>query len=117
MIFDYSKARLHSLETLSQEFLGGFLPEGRAKIGLVAWNNIARPKLEGGLNLHTFSKQALVLKLRHVVKLLEGADMEWIWMAESIIKRALGKAPMKKDLKEWTRAEAILKKPDVQVQS
>jgi hypothetical protein len=52
MIFDYTEEGMRRLETLSREFLWGFSAEGKAKTALIAWQNLAGPKLYGGLDLH-----------------------------------------------------------------
>jgi hypothetical protein len=57
MIFDFSKAGMNRLKTLPRKFLWSFSAEGRAKKALIACDVLARPKVEGGLEFHTFASR------------------------------------------------------------
>lgn len=76
--------------------------QGKPKKTLIAWEEITRPRAEGGLDIRPFAEQALALKMRHV------SDFGKTWINHYFIKEALRVGPQKKETKHWEAEEGIL---------
>ncbi|KAL3684638.1 hypothetical protein R1sor_002660 [Riccia sorocarpa] len=68
-------------------FLWGLNNEGKEKTSLVGWEIIGRPKLEGGLGLGNFNRQADVMKMRLLTRIMQGDAAEWITLLTTAIKK------------------------------
>lgn len=80
-----------------RRFLWGTNDDGKAKKALIAWDDISRPREEGKLDIRPFKLQAKALKMRNIAQLLEGREIEWIWIMEVFIKAAMRTGPHKKE--------------------
>lgn len=65
----------------------------KAKKALVAWEEITRPRAEGGLDITPFETQAQALKMTHVTQIIEGCGTEWVWICNTFIWEALRIGP------------------------
>jgi hypothetical protein len=83
MLFDYSKDGFRRLEKQSREFIWGLSAEGRARVLLIAWEKVIKPKIRGGLDLHPFREHAILLKIQSVSKIMADATTKWIGMAKN----------------------------------
>ncbi|KAL3699294.1 hypothetical protein R1sor_017316 [Riccia sorocarpa] len=75
------------LEKVVRAFLWGLNNEGKEKTSLVGWEMIGRPKLDGGLGLGNFNRQADVMKMRLLTKIMQGDAAEWITLLTVVVKR------------------------------
>ncbi|KAL3692644.1 hypothetical protein R1sor_006295 [Riccia sorocarpa] len=73
------------LTAACRKFLWGRNAEGTNKKALVAWKKICRKKEGGGLGVVCFELQAQTLKMWLVSKLLEDTDLDWDYIAKTII--------------------------------
>lgn len=65
------------MEKVCRRFLWGSSKEGGYKKSLVAWEEITRPKEDGGLGFIPVEQQAAALQMRHVSKLILEEKKEW----------------------------------------
>ncbi|KAL3690642.1 hypothetical protein R1sor_004293 [Riccia sorocarpa] len=62
------------------------LTEGAEKKAMVAWSKLCAAKGDGGLGLQGFDTQAKALKLKLVAKILNQADLDWVYLLRSIVQ-------------------------------
>lgn len=62
MLFELSDDGYQKLEAMCCEFFWGLGEQGNPRIPLVAWENVAREKLGGGLELTDFHMLAKAIK-------------------------------------------------------
>jgi hypothetical protein len=117
VLFDYSKDGFRGLEKQSREFIWGLSAEGRAKVSLIVWEKIIKPKIHGGLDLHPLREQAILLKIRNVSKIMADGATEWIWMAKDLIRRGLKSGENKMETTKWSAQEFLLLNPKVSIAS
>ncbi|KAL2650604.1 hypothetical protein R1flu_018732 [Riccia fluitans] len=96
------------LEQCCRQFLWGVNEQGTLKKPLIAWGKIARPKDQGGLGLMGFKDRSDALQMRYVTAILDGRNVEWIWIAKRMMRIKLLTGPCKQERKLWTSEMVLL---------
>ncbi|KAL2609454.1 hypothetical protein R1flu_028027 [Riccia fluitans] len=96
------------LEQCCRQFLWGVNEQGTLKKPLITWGKIARPKDQGGLGLMGFKDRSGALQMRYVTAILDGRNVEWIWIAKRMMRIKLLTGPCKQERKLWTSEMALL---------
>lgn len=115
LLLSLNKTGYKALEKTCVKFLWGTNELGKGKKALVAWEEIARTRKEGGLDILPFETQAQALKTRYITQLLEDRSTEWVWMAKKFIHDTLKTSPDKKEMKGWKVTDALLLDPKILV--
>ncbi|KAL2644276.1 hypothetical protein R1flu_011863 [Riccia fluitans] len=68
---------------------------------------MARPKEQGGLGLMGFKDRSDALQMQYMIAILDGRNVEWIWMAKRMLQIKLLTRPCKRERKLW-RSEMVL---------
>lgn len=93
MLFKLSGDGYQQLEAVCKEFFWGLGEQGNPRIPLVAWENMAREKINGGLDLTDFHSILKAMKYRSILKLISDFDTKWVSIARVLIRgspRAVG---------------------------
>ncbi|KAL3700191.1 hypothetical protein R1sor_018213 [Riccia sorocarpa] len=88
--------------------------EGKAKLPLVAWDQIAQHRQHGGLGLTPFKQLSKALKMKYVARLLDGSRAEWAQMIKFFIKAELQRRAHGNQCRYWTPEEGLLLLPTIQ---
>ncbi|KAL2641260.1 hypothetical protein R1flu_008847 [Riccia fluitans] len=96
------------LEQCCRQFLWGVNEQGTLKKPLIAWGKIAQPKDQGGLGLMGFKDRSDALQMRYMTAILDGRNVEWIWIAKRMMRIKLLTRPCKQERKLWTSEMALL---------
>ncbi|KAL3698475.1 hypothetical protein R1sor_012551 [Riccia sorocarpa] len=80
------KEMLDAIEGVCRTFLWGSNKEGKPKIPLIAWEEIQRPKNEGGLNLSGFFQTSTAMRLKQVTKFFSNTQEDWVMAGEQLIR-------------------------------
>ncbi|KAL3681828.1 hypothetical protein R1sor_024784 [Riccia sorocarpa] len=99
------------LESICQNFLWESNKDGKAKLALVAWDQITQTKWDGGLGLIPFKQVSQALKLKFVARLMDGSNAEWAQMMKFFIKTDLQKRAFGCQCRDWTPEEGLLLLP------
>lgn len=81
MLFEISKDGFQDMESICRELFWGLGEARNPRMPLVAWDNVLKSKLCGGVDITSFSEQAKALKYRSVRKLLKSYDTKWVYIA------------------------------------
>ncbi|KAL3679123.1 hypothetical protein R1sor_022079 [Riccia sorocarpa] len=74
------------LARVCSRFIWGANREGADRKAMIAWKKLCGTRNEGGLGLLGFDIQAKALKLKLVTKILNGDDLDWIYLFRSIVE-------------------------------
>ncbi|KAL3683828.1 hypothetical protein R1sor_001850 [Riccia sorocarpa] len=96
------------LETISMVFLWGTNKEGKPKIPLIAWNEIQRPKSEGGLGLTALMDLSVAMRIKQVCKFFLNPSEDWVQAAEQLIRTVNNRGGQSRERASWTIQEILL---------
>ncbi|KAL3690316.1 hypothetical protein R1sor_016625 [Riccia sorocarpa] len=97
------------LQKATRDFLWGQNEMGRNKKPLIAWKHFERRKEDGGLGWPPLKDMAAEFMLTNVMKILTGADEDWVQMAREIIHKELRQSSRPNVIKTWTIPEVLLR--------
>lgn len=98
MLLDLIQNIFKTLELMCRKFLWGLGFEGNPHIPLIAWDNVTKPKLMGGLGLTSFQTQARALKVQSIANFFDGYDLEWVLLAHEITNHGLRKGRWSREM-------------------
>ncbi|KAL3679627.1 hypothetical protein R1sor_022583 [Riccia sorocarpa] len=103
-----SKKEGKKLERFCSQFFWGITSEGKVRKPLIAWKRLIRPEQQGGLGLLSFESRAATLQMRYISDLLDGKELEWMWIAERMLRIKLITGPSKLERLHWDAGTALL---------
>lgn len=115
MVLSLNHDGYKELEKICRIYLWGTNEEGNPKKAIIAWEEITRPKGEGGMEIRPFKKQAKALKMRNVAQLIKGHQTEWMAIPRWSIQQSLKIEGKKKERKHWEVVDALLLDPDIKI--
>lgn len=99
------------MESICHKFFGGLGKVGNPRVPLVAWDNILKAKMSGGLELTSFGEQAKALKYQSIHKLLKMHDTKWVFIARELIRKGVNQGKWTKEYKTWSTPKFLLLSP------
>ncbi|KAL3694615.1 hypothetical protein R1sor_008266 [Riccia sorocarpa] len=108
MTVGLSKLGMKQLQKSTREFLWGESQPGRKRKPLIAWETFEKRKLDGGLGWPPLTAMADAFTLTNVIKMLTGAEEEWVQMANQMIVKAMLASSRTWEFKTWTPTEILL---------
>lgn len=117
MLFELSTNNYQQLEYVYCEFFWGLGEHGNPRIPLIAWENVVRDKMGGGLGLTDFHRMSKAMKYRSVMKLLHNYDTEWVGLAHELIRKGIAIGRWAKEIRSWTTQEFLLLSLDAHIPS
>ncbi|KAL3677354.1 hypothetical protein R1sor_027302 [Riccia sorocarpa] len=99
------------LEAVCRDFIWGTNRDGKAKLALLAWEQITQCRTQGGLDLHTFKQTSQALKMKFIARLLDGSRSEWAQMLKFFIKAEMQRRAHGNDCRTWTAEEGLILLP------
>ncbi|KAL3693122.1 hypothetical protein R1sor_006773 [Riccia sorocarpa] len=103
-----SRKGYKQLESVCRDFMWEQNSEGKTRKPLVAWDSVAKPFEEGGLDVKPFQVVADALKLKYIGRLLEGEDEDWSYMIKYFIRGAMQNTTHGRESRWWTPEEGLL---------
>ncbi|KAL3682360.1 hypothetical protein R1sor_000382 [Riccia sorocarpa] len=101
-------ATLKAIEGVCRTFLWGTNKDGNKKIPMIAWEEIQRPKSEGGLNFTALINTSAALRLKQATKILTRPGEEWVLEAEKLIQSVNSTGRAGQDRQTWSIQEVLL---------
>ncbi|KAL3688477.1 hypothetical protein R1sor_014786 [Riccia sorocarpa] len=83
------QAGLDKLETLCRQFLWGWVDLDHPKAAMIAWERVSQDRKDSGLGWVPLQVKARALQVKNLVKIMMGAQAEWVHLAKSLILRTL----------------------------
>ncbi|KAL3699897.1 hypothetical protein R1sor_017919 [Riccia sorocarpa] len=99
---------IEELEKLCRQFLWGWSEDGSPKASMVAWERLARGKFLGGIGWTQLKTKAQAMYIKAVLKIVRGADVEWVSLANNLILRNLRKGKYQREHRQWRLEDSVL---------
>ncbi|KAL3688832.1 hypothetical protein R1sor_015141 [Riccia sorocarpa] len=99
---------LTRLEAICRRFVWGVNTNGQQKIPLIAWEEFLKSKREGGFAFTSFALQGSALRLKHLLRVFEDTEEDWVTAFQCLLQRAVEKRPGGVQRSQWTAPEILL---------
>ncbi|KAL3695930.1 hypothetical protein R1sor_010006 [Riccia sorocarpa] len=86
---DEVQAGIDKLETLCRHFLWGWVDLDHPKAPMIIGERISQGRKDGGLGWVPLQVKARALQVKNLMKIMMGAQAEWVHLAKSLILRTL----------------------------
>ncbi|KAL3688357.1 hypothetical protein R1sor_014666 [Riccia sorocarpa] len=110
------QAGLDKLETLCRQFLWGWVDLDHPKAAMIAWKRVSQGRKEGGLGWVPLQVKARALQVKNLMKIMMGAQAEWVHLAKSLILRTLRSGRYQRESRQGRIADILLLSSIVKIQ-
>ncbi|KAL3688010.1 hypothetical protein R1sor_014319 [Riccia sorocarpa] len=101
------------LEAICRDFLRGTNRDGKARLSLVAWEQVTQRRNHDGLEIPPFKQVSGALKMKFIARLLDGSTSEWAHMIKYFIKSEMQRRAPGSDCRNWTVEEGLILLPTI----
>ncbi|KAL3698968.1 hypothetical protein R1sor_016990 [Riccia sorocarpa] len=84
---------------------------GAKKAALIAWDQLAQSKEEGGIGWIPIKEKAMAMQVRTMVQLLLGGTAEWSQLAKSLVLRTLRHGQYQRERSQWSATDGLILLP------
>ncbi|KAL3680315.1 hypothetical protein R1sor_023271 [Riccia sorocarpa] len=110
-----SSKSLQKLESSCRTFIWGRNVDGKAKIPLITWEVLHRPKGDGGLGLPSFALQSTSLRLKEFLRLFQDHDEDWEAALRAMIQLTYNRRSTTRALRDCDMREILLANPPFKI--